>query len=192
MVASTGITYSIEAVSLKSPQADGQRPTSTPTARSISTAKSTKLCLTSSTSTRSSRSPESALALINFTGTDSDENRVLFSVWNDFEYPLSYTIEFKCWFEERLSRISSLFTEGFLAGTPNDPGELDLTCNGQNDFETGWAIIESMGVRNPGGTLIDPDGALLGALTTGVSSNINGGRLLAESTAKQTNGSFDH
>ena len=131
----------------------------------------------------------SGLALINLTGTDQDINTVLFSVWNDFEVPLSATLQFNCWFDQPLANISTLFTQGFLAGTPNDPDELDINCDGVDDFETGWASIQSLGVRNPGGLLISPDGALLGALTTGI-GGINGGRLLAESRTKQENGSF--
>jgi hypothetical protein len=192
VLAASGISYSVEAVALQSPKAAGAATDENsnmafdfdgveyePLPDLLYLDSFIGIC-------------ESALALINFTGTDADTNRVLFSVWNDYEYPLSATIEFKCWFEAKLSHISSLFTEQFLASTPNDPNELDIDCNGYDDLEAGWAIIESLGVRNPGGSLIAADGAMLGALTTGVGSILNGGRLLAESKVKQTNGSFAH
>ena len=192
VLASSGIAYSIEAVALKSPVAAGS-PTDVNTnlARDFDGVEYEKLpdllYIDSFIAIQ-----DSALSLINFTGTDADTNRVWFSVWNDAEFPLSASLEFKCWFEERLSRVSTLFTDQFLSSTPNDPNELDLDCNGSDDIETGWAIIQSLGVRNPGGTLISPDGAMLGALTTGAGSTVNGGRLLAESVAKQANGSFAH
>jgi hypothetical protein len=192
IVASSGITYSLDAIALKSPVAAGQ-PTdlNNNLARDFDGAEyeqlPDRLYISSFIAIQ-----DSALTLINFTGTDHDVNRVLFSVWNDYEFPLSATIEFNCWFEARLSSISTLFTNSFLASTPNDPSDLDVDCNGYGDIETGWAAIQSLGVRNAGGVLIAGDGALAGAITTGVDSAITGGRLLAESVAKQANGSFAH
>lgn len=192
VLAASGLAYSIEAIALKSPVAAGG-----PTDVNANLAfdfdgveyepLADRLYIDSFIAIQ-----ESALTLINFTGTDADTNRVWFSVWNDYEFPLSATLEFKCWFEAKLSHISTLFTDSFLASTPNDYSELDIDCNGSDDVETGWAIIQSLGVRNPGGQLIAADGALAGAITTGVGSLINGGRLLGESSAKQTNGSFAH
>ncbi len=192
VVASSGITYSMEAVALKSPVAAGQATDlNTNGMRDFDGAEyeqlPDRLYISSFLAIA-----ESALTLINFTGTDHDVNRVLFSVWNDYEFPLSATIEFNCWFEARLSSISTLFTDSFLSSTPNDPSTLDLSCDGVDDVETGWAIIQSLGVRNAGGTLIAADGAMLGAITTGVGGVINGGRLLGESVAKQANGAFAH
>lgn len=192
VLGSSGISYSISAIALQSPVAAGQ-PTDVNTNQAYDfdgveyEALPDQLYLDSFVAVS-----QSALALVSLTGTDADKHRVLLSVWNDYEFPLSATVEFKCWFEERLTRISTLFSESFLASTPNDPSELDVDCDGVNDFETGWAVIESLGVRNPGGTLLTNDGALVGALTTGVATVINGGRLLGESAAKQTNGSFAH
>ena len=72
------------------------------------------------------------------------------------------------------------------------PRELDLTCDGIGDLETGWAIIDSIGVRNPGGLQISADGAVLGSITVGSTRTIDGGRLLWESRALQNNGSFGY
>jgi hypothetical protein len=58
------------------------------------------------------------------------------------------------------------------------------------DLETGWARIDSINVSNAGGGFIAADGALLGSITAGPLKAINGGHLLWESTATQTNGSF--
>lgn len=192
VVSSSGITYELDAIALKSPVAAGAATDlNSNTARDFDGAEyeqlADKLYISSFLAIA-----DSALTLINFTGTDQDKNRVLFSVWNDYEFPLSATLEFNCWFEAKLASISTLFTNSFLAGTPNDPQELDLDCDGYDDLETGWAIIQSLGVRNAGGVLIAADGALAGAITTGVSQAISGGRLLAESVAKQANGSFAH
>lgn len=132
----------------------------------------------------------SSLTLINLTGGDDDCNTVLFSVFNDNEFPLSTTLTFSCWFDQPLTAISPLFSEGFLAGLPNDAGELDTDCDGVGDIESGWAIVDSIDVSQPGGTNIDDDGAMLGAITAGATASINGGHLLWESTDKQGNGVF--
>lgn len=192
VVSSSGIVYSLDAIALKSPVAAGQATDlNNDTARNFDGAEyeqlSDKLYISSFIAIA-----DSALTLINFTGTDQDVNRILFSVWNDYEFPLSATLDFNCWFEARLSSCSTLFTDSFLSLTPNDPHDLDLNCDGGDDIETGWAIIQSLGVRNAGGVLISPDGALAGAITTGVGTAIAGGRLLGESVAKQANGSFAH
>ena len=71
-----------------------------------------------------------------------------------------------------------------------DPRELDVTCDTQGDLETGWCVIDSIGVRTPGGYLLDNDGAVVGAISAGYESKISGGRLLWGSKRKQSNGSF--
>jgi hypothetical protein len=134
----------------------------------------------------------SQLALINLTGNDQDINSLYFSVWNDNEFPLSATLDFNCWFDEELRRVSPLFENDFLSRTPQDPRELDLNCDGRGDIETGWAIIDSIGVRNPGGASISPDGAILGSITVGSTRAIDGGRLLWESREVQPNASFGY
>ncbi len=134
----------------------------------------------------------SQLSLLNLTGAESDINTIYLSVWNDNEFPLSATIDFNCWFDQPLVRVSPLFTDDFLRRTPQDPRELDLTCDGIGDLETGWAIIDSIGVRNPGGLQISADGAVLGSITTGTQRAIDGGRLLWESRTLQANGSFGY
>lgn len=133
----------------------------------------------------------SQLSLTNLTGlSDQDINTVYFSVWNDNEFPLSATLDFNCWFDQPLHVVSPLFSEHFLASVPNDPAELDVTCDGRGDLETGWAVIDSIGVRTPGGLPLASDGALLGSITTGPISNIMGAKLLWESRQLQTNGFF--
>lgn len=134
---------------------------------------------------------DSHLVLGNLTGGTNAINTVLFSVWNDNEFPLSATVQFKCWFDCPLDQVSPLFTQAFLANnTPDDPAELDLNCDGTNDFETGWAIIESIDVSEPGGTFIDSDGAMFGAITAGGGTGIPGGHNLWESIETQANGVF--
>ncbi len=138
----------------------------------------------------------SQLSLINLTGGPRDLNTLQFDIWNDNEFPLSTTKTFACWFDLPLTQVSPLFAAAFLAGVPNDPGELDLTCNGLGNIETGWARIESVDVSTQGGNFIAADGAILGAITAGpMMQMIDGGHLLWESpdvapTAKQTNGAF--
>ncbi|MFY9345836.1 MAG: hypothetical protein WAT39_25315 [Planctomycetota bacterium] len=192
VLGSSGITYEVEAIALKSPVAAGQATDlNSNGARDFDGAEyeqlPDRLYISSFIAIA-----QSSLTLTNLTGTDQDVNRVLFSVWNDYEFPLSATIDFNCWFEARLTQVSSLFSESFLAGTPNDPIDLDVNCDNVDDLQTGWAIIQSQGVRNPGGVLISPDGALVGAVTSGVAAGVSGGRLLAESVAKQGNGQFAH
>jgi hypothetical protein len=190
VVNASGGVYSIEAVALQSPVAAGQ-PTdlNTNSKYDFDNAEYQPLpdvlYIDSFVALGGSQ-----LALINFTGEPEDVNTVLFSVWNNYEFPLSVTLQFNCWFDQPLTRISNLFSESFLAGTPHDPRELDLNCNGTSDLQNGWAQIQSIGVRMPGGASVSSDGAMLGAITAGVISAINGGRLLAESRTKQSNGSF--
>jgi hypothetical protein len=127
------------------------------------------------------------LALVNLTGNGLDLNTVFFSVWNDNEFPLSATLSFNCWFDLPLFLVAPLFGQGFLVTIPNDPNELDLNCDGVGDLETGWAVIDSIGVRSPGGNLVDADGAMVGAITAGF---LPGGRLLWEDPNLQLNGSI--
>jgi hypothetical protein len=134
----------------------------------------------------------SQLALINLTGSHDDCNEVYFAVWNDNERALSATLRFSCWFDQPLVNVSPLFRDSFLASLPNDPTELDINCDGRGDIETGWALIDSRGVFTPGGERIRDgyDGALLGSITAGPTTAINGGRLLFESCDTQDNGEF--
>ncbi len=145
----------------------------------------------------------SSLTLINMTGNANATAIVKFDVFNDNEFPLSATLSFRCWVEERLDELSLVFNHFFLGNnTPNDPSELDLNCDNDDDLETGWAIIDGIVATDGQGSEVDP--ALLGALTAGpaimyggsadgekwVSAPIDGGVLLFESVEKQTNGAF--
>jgi len=83
---------------------------------------------------------KSSLTLINMSGGTQFTAVAQFDVWNDNEFPLSATKLFRCWFEEPLSDVSLVFSEGFLsANTPHDPQELDIDCDGLGELETGWA-----------------------------------------------------
>ncbi|MEM7200795.1 MAG: hypothetical protein AAF628_11045 [Planctomycetota bacterium] len=132
----------------------------------------------------------SQLTLLNLTGGDQDINTVLLSIWNDNEFPLSTTLAFNCWFDQPLSRVSPLFTQTFMSSVPNDPRELDINCDGVGELETGWIIIDSIDLSQPGGATLYDDGAFLGAITTGPGTNLVGGRLLWESVETQPNGQF--
>ena len=133
----------------------------------------------------------SSLTLINLTGGPQARNTILFQVWNDAEFQLSTTLTFKCWFSQPLTNISPLFTNTFLAlNTPSDPRELDINCDGFQDAETGWARIDSLLVTTTGGSIISSDGAMVGAIAADASALLDGGHLLWESDATQTNGQF--
>jgi len=130
------------------------------------------------------------LTLINLTGRAGDLHTVGLSIWNDNEFPLSTSLSFKCWFNQPLPRISSLFTDSFLKNaTPDDPEELDFQCNGRGLLETGWVRIDSMGVVTEGGFPVADDGALIGAVTSSRHSTVAVGRQLWGSEARQLNGS---
>lgn len=135
---------------------------------------------------------EPQLALVSLTGTSNDLHTVLFSVWNDYEVPLSATLTFQCWFEAPLTRISPLFAASFLYGMPNDTSDLDTDCDGVHDLETGWVLLQSLGVRTAGGVLVAADGALMGAMTAGTTSICDPRRHLGESATKQANGALQH
>ena len=74
--------------------------------------------------------------------------------------------------------VSPLFSDAFLSSTANDPRELDVTCDGRGDLETGWACIETRGVFLPGGLLQPEQYGMVGAITAGPITQIEGGRLL--------------
>jgi len=131
----------------------------------------------------------SQLALLSLTGSPSDVNTVQFTVWNDNEFALSSTRVFKCWFDQPLDLVSPLFEESFLKNsTPHDPSELALVCGSGTTVETGWARIDSVDVSSMGGLPVSSDGALLGSISAGPTSVIDGARLLWESQQTQTNG----
>jgi len=117
----------------------------------------------------------SRLVLFGMTGNVNDQITVKMDVFNDNEFPLSYTFSFKCWFEIPLQDLSHLFTQTFLQGTPHDPDELDINCSGIGDFETGWAKIRALTASGPFGPTSNPP--ILGAVTGGP-NQLEGGRLL--------------
>jgi len=127
------------------------------------------------------------LVLLTFLGGEYLVN-VNFIIYNDDEFQLSGQYSFSCWTRTPLAQISGFFTEQGLSTTANDPGELDINCDGLDDFNTGWAIVRpttalsitSPNVNNP---------AVLGALANDNGPFMNA-RLLWESVAKQFNGQF--
>ncbi len=192
ILSATGFAYSLEAIALRSPA-----PTGSPTDIDNDQDRDfdgveyellpDRLYLDSFLD-----AADPQLVLLNLTGDHMDLQTVQFSVWNDYEVPLSATLVFQCWFEAPLTRISPLFGAAFLAGVPNDPEELDTDCDGLDDIETGWAMIQSLGVRTPGGAVVATDGVLMGALTSGVHSICDPKRHLGESKTKQANGAVRH
>jgi hypothetical protein len=126
----------------------------------------------------------SQLALVNLEGGPTARNLLSFRVWNDNEFQLSATKTMGCWFDVPLTTISTLFSANFLAiNTPNDPNELDINCDNNDDLETGWASIDSSNVSSFGGQFLASDGAVVGSITAGKTSVIDGGELLWESVA---------
>jgi hypothetical protein len=131
----------------------------------------------------------SSLTLINMTGGVDFVATTRFDIWNDNEFPLSATVAFRCWFNEPLTTVSLVFSEQHLRqNTPHDPSELDINCDNNGEFETGWARIRGLVASSTSETIPDP--ALLGSVTSGPEFVFDGGKLLWESVAKQTNGDF--
>lgn len=127
------------------------------------------------------------LTLINFSGDQSAVVSVHFAVFNDNEFPLSTQFSFRCWFSEPLSSLSGVFSQAYLLNnTPNDPGEVDINCDGINDLESGWARISATSANGNFGSTSNPP--LLGALVGGPGS-IEGGRPLWGSISL-SNGEF--
>jgi hypothetical protein len=140
-----------------------------------------------------------SLTLINLTGGVSARNSVHLDVWNDNEVQTSVDFVMGCWFEHPLALIHFWFNPAWQALNivSDDPTELDLNCNGVEDFNTVWFRIDSTRVATFGGTTISTDGALLGAITggspaafQGISHNLSTGKLLWESNEVQDNGVF--
>lgn len=129
----------------------------------------------------------SGLTLINMTGGLKHVANVAFDVWNDNEFPISATLAFKCWTSGYLTDISLVFSQQFLElNTPNNAAELDINCDNDDDFETGWARLRGLNASSQVESIADP--AILGALIEGPYGM--GGRRLWESEAKQLNGDF--
>jgi hypothetical protein len=128
------------------------------------------------------------LVLLTFLGGEYLVN-VNFIIYNDDEFQLSGQYSFSCWTRTPLAQISGFFTEQGLSTTANDEGELDITCDGEEDFNTGWAIVRpttALSITSP--NVSNP--AVLGALATDAPSQFMNARLLWESVAKQFNGQF--
>jgi hypothetical protein len=127
------------------------------------------------------------IALLSLCGGEYLTN-VDFVIYNDDEFQLSGQYAFACWAHVPLADISGYFTAQGLATTNDDPRELDITCDGLQDFDTGWAIVRpknALSITSP--QVTNP--AVLGALTLD-GGQFNNARLLWESTQKQTNGVF--
>jgi hypothetical protein len=63
-----------------------------------------------------------------------------------------------------------------------------MNCVGVGSMESGWFVLDSVGVFTPGGEQLSDDGAMLGAITAGQQTTINGGTLLWESKESQDGG----
>jgi hypothetical protein len=127
----------------------------------------------------------SQITLINLTGGPKAINTVYLSVWNDDEVALSATLSFSCHLDRSFWWFGPLFEVPYFYFFPNNPGELDLNCDGVGDLETGWMIVDSIDVSMPSGLPIASDGALVGSYVP-----IFGGELLWESFTRQNNGQF--
>lgn len=114
------------------------------------------------------------LVLLHLTSSMDDDVAVKLDIQNDNEFPLSVTFVFRCWFELPLQTLGGVFTQAFLAGTPDDPDELDVNCDGLGELETGWFRVRPL-VSSGLGTVLDPP--VLGALTAGP-FDAEGGRIL--------------
>jgi len=127
------------------------------------------------------------LVLLTFLGGEYLVN-VNFIIYNDDEFQLSGQYSFSCWTRTPLALISGYFTEQGLQTTANDPKELDISCDGLQDLNTGWAIVRpttALSITSP--SVSNP--AVLGALANDVAPFMNA-RLLWESVTKQFNGQF--
>ncbi len=130
-----------------------------------------------------------SLVLINATGGFDFNASVRFEIWNDNEFPLSSTLTFRCWFEQKLRKVSLVFDGVFLAkNTPNALDELDVDCDGLGDLETGWARIRGLQASSFAQSIPNP--AILGAITPGNEKVLDTAKLLWESAERQTNGDF--
>jgi len=127
------------------------------------------------------------LVLLSLTGGEYLTN-VNFIIYNDDEFQLSGQYSFACWTRTPLAAISGYFTEQGLSTTANDDRELDTDCDGEENFNTGWAIVRpttALSITSP--TIANP--AVLGALANDGAPFMNA-RLLWESATKQLNGQF--
>ncbi len=127
------------------------------------------------------------LVLLTFLGGEYLVN-VNFIIYNDDEFQLSGQYSFSCWTRTPLAQISGYFTEQGLSTTANDEDELDVTCDGEDDYNTGWAIVRpttALSITSP--SVANP--AVLGALANDGAPFMNA-RLLWESVTKQFNGEF--
>jgi len=106
------------------------------------------------------------LAFVSLTGGPAFQTTVSLSIWNDNEVPFSAQFQFRCWVDAPIEFYSLVFTNDFLANnTPNDPSELDTDCDGDDDFESGWARVQGLVAGSRQQVIADP--AILGVVTGG-------------------------
>jgi hypothetical protein len=129
-----------------------------------------------------------SIVLLTFLGGEYLVN-VNFIIYNDDEFQLSGQFAFSCWASKPLNAISGYFSSLGLSTTPNDSKELDTSCDGVEDFNTGWAIVRpttAISITSP--TIVNPP--VLGAYRNDGGFPFNNARELWESPAKQFNGEF--
>jgi hypothetical protein len=127
------------------------------------------------------------LVLLTFLGGEYLVN-VNFIIYNDDEFQLSGQHSFACWARTPLAAISGYFTQPGLSTTSNDDDELDITCDGLGDLETGWAIVRPINALSITSSAVS-NPAVLGALSNPGAPFMNA-RELWESVSKQFNGEF--
>jgi hypothetical protein len=127
------------------------------------------------------------LTLLTFLGGEYLVN-VNFIIYNDDEFQLSGQHSFACWARTPLAAISGYFTQPGLSTTSNDDDELDITCDGLGDLETGWAIVRPINALSITSSAVS-NPAVLGALSNDETPFMNA-RELWESVSKQFNGEF--
>lgn len=127
------------------------------------------------------------LCLIPMTGGFAFQTEASITIFNDNEQPFSDTIEFTCWFDQRLENLSGFFSLAFLINSANDPTEWDIDCDGTGDLEAGWAQIRGLQATSTLET--SASAAIIGAVTGTNQPALERGRPLWR-TGDDTSGDF--
>lgn len=97
----------------------------------------------------------SDLILLNLTGGRSFTATVNFLAYNDNEEAFSGQVAFQCWERKRLTDISGLFANSYLAATQHAAGEI----LGASGHESGWLRLD--GLVSSSVAAVVPDPAIL-------------------------------
>jgi len=129
------------------------------------------------------------IALVGLTGGRKAITTIRLLAFNDDAFVVSSTYAFRCWANPRLVDVSPALSATFMShNLPNDPNEVDLDCDGQDDAEAGWLRIDGLSATTK--KTHYPTPTVLGALTQRSTKLGGGAGRLPWHKGERTTGSY--